>query len=507
MLKRRLKMLRKVTLLVFLLAVFMVFVFPGEGKKDAKDKDPVPKPIEILSAYVNSAQFNDFPGDVVTRAKYLILDNIGCALGGTQTGVGKKYLKLAANWKGTPESTVMGIGSKVSCMNAAYVNAQLANVLDFDDTYDLYSPGHPGNAIIQTAIALGESIGASGEEVLTAVILGYEVSLRIGRALGSIDWQTPMYLDSMTRGTTTVSSRLLKLEEKEICNALHHAIEIPLPAKRQKFDIPPAFIVPETKSDFGLNGIRGILNARLAQQGVTLGLGMSILDGDFKQWYLTGGDIQGFDILTGGLGKIYRIMEVSFKPTPSCRLSHAPVTALWKALDHKPVKGKNIEQITIKNVKRLDRPKWEIMMEAQFSMQCVISLAALGIEPGPKWYTTGKFKDPEVRELAAKVKLENDPEAEEMEIREGKTKCTATVKFKDGTVKKATIHHIKGAPGNPMTEEELKEKFKANTIDIFSEDQVDKIIDAVLNLEKLPKVSDLTKLLSSPKVKIETGKK
>ena len=501
-------MVRALRFIVLMLVVFVVFAFAEENKKEkAKEEDSTPKPIEVLAAYVKAAKFKDFPEAVINRAKYLILDNIGCALGGTQTEIGKKYLRVSANWNGAPESTVMGTGTRVSCMNAAYVNAQLANVLDFDDTYDLYSPGHPGNAIIQTAIALGESIDASGEEVLTAVILGYEVSLRIGRALGSIKWQRPMFLDSMTRGTTTVSSRLLKLEEKEICNALHHAIEIPLPARRQKFDIPIGFIVPETKSDFGLNGIRGILNARLAQQGVTLGEGMSILDGDIKQWYLTGGDIQGFDILTGGLGKIYRIMEVSFKPTPSCRLSHAPVTALWQALDHKPVKGKNIEQIIIKNVKRLDRPQWEIMMEAQFSMQCVISLAALGIEPGPKWYTTGKFKDPEVRELAAKVKLENDPDAEEMELREGKVTCTVTVKFKDGTEKKATIHHIKGAPGNPLTEEELKAKFKANTIDIFSETQVNQIIDTVLNLEKLPKVSDLTKLLRSPKVTIEKSKK
>jgi 2-methylcitrate dehydratase PrpD len=497
-------MLRKVTLLVFLLAVFMVFVFPGESKKNTKDKDPVPKPIEILSAYVNTAQFNEFPGDVVTRAKYLILDNIGCALGGTQTGVGKKFLKLAANWKGAPESTVMGTGSKVSCMNATYVNTQLANVLDFDDTYDLYSPGHPGNAIIQTAIALGEAVDASGEELLTAVILGYEVCLRIGQAEGPIDWQFSIYVDSMTRGTTTVSSRLLKLDQEEICAAFHHAIELLFPPQRQKYDIPATTPVPETKSNFGLDGIRGILAARLGQQKVT---GWdTLLDGNLQKWYLSGGEIEGYDILTGGLGKIYRIMEVSFKPTPSCRLTHAPITALWQALDHKPVKAKDIEQIIIKFVKRLDRPQWEIMMEAQFSMQCVISLAALGIEPGPKWYTTGKFKDPEVRELAAKVKLENDPEAEEMELREGKVKCTAAVKFKDGTVKKATIHHVKGAPGNPMTEEELKAKFKANTIDIFSEAQVAKIIDTVLNLEKLPKVSDLTKLLSSPQVTIEKGK-
>ncbi|UCH95303.1 MAG: MmgE/PrpD family protein [Candidatus Aminicenantes bacterium] len=498
-------MFRKMRFLGFWLAVFLVFAPPGESKEIVKNKKTAPKPVEVLAAYVNSARFNDFPKDVVNRAKYLILDNIGCALGGTQTDLGRKYLRVAANWKGIPESTIMGIGTRVSCMNAAYVNTQLANVLDFDDTYDLYSPGHPGNAIIQTAISLGEAVDASGEELLTAVILGYEVCLRIGQAEGPIDWQWPIYVDSMTRGTTAVSSRLLKLEREEICTAFHHAIELLFPPKREKFDIPASMVVPETKSNFGLYAMQGILAARLAQQGVT---GWdSLLEGDLKKWFLAGGEVEAYDILTGGLGKIYRIMEVSFKPTPSCRLTHAPITALWKALDHKPVKAKDIEQIVIKGVKRLDRPQWEIMMEAQFSMQCVIALAALGIEPGPKWYTTGKFKDPEVRELAAKVKLENDPEAEELELRGGKVKCTAAVKYKDGTVKKATIHHVKGAPGNPMTQEELKAKFKANTIDLFSEPQVARIIDAVLNLEKLPRVSDLTKLLISPKVTIEKGKK
>jgi 2-methylcitrate dehydratase PrpD len=498
-------MVRVVRFFVLLLVVFVVFAFAEENKEEkAKDKDSAPKPIEVLSAYVKAAQFNDFPDDVVRRAKYLILDNIGCALGGTQTDIGKKYLRVSANWQGAPESTVMGIGTRVSCMNAAYVNAQLANVLDFDDTYDLYSPGHPGNALVQTAIALGEAVDASGEELLTAVILGYEVCLRIGQAEGPIDWQWSIDVDAMTRGTTTVSSRLLKLDQEEICSAFHHAMELIFTPLRQKYDVPTDTPVPETKSNFGLYAMRGILAARLGQQKVT---GWNtLLDGDLQKWYLSGGEVEGYDILTGGLGKIYRIMEVSFKPTPSCRLTHAPITALWQALDHKPIKAKDIEQIEIKGVKRLDRPQWEIVMEAQFSIQCTIAMAALGIEPGPKWYTTGKFKDPEVRELAAKVKLENDPEAEELELREGKVKCTVTVKFKDGTVKKATIHHVKGAPGNPMTEEELKAKFKANTIDIFSEDQVAKIIDTVLNLEKLPKVSDLTKLLRSPQVTIEKNK-
>jgi 2-methylcitrate dehydratase PrpD len=139
------------------------------------------------------------------------------------------------------------------------------------------------------------------------------------------------------------------------------------------------------------------------------------------------------------------------------------------------------------------------MLQAQFSMYCAVALAARGVEPGPKWYVTGRFKDTDIRELAAKIKLENDPEAEVLDIKDGKTKCTVKVIFKNGTAKEATIYNVKGAPGNPMTEIELKAKFRANTIGIFSEAQVAEITDTLLNLEKLPMVSDLTKLMSSPK--------
>ena len=479
---------RKFLVFVFLLSTVLLPAFPAES---GGEKELTPKPIDQLAAYINDAQFNDFPEEVVKRAKYLILDSIGCALGGTQVELGKDYLKLAEAWGTGSESTLIAKGTIVSCMNAAFANTQLANVLDFDDTYDLYSPGHPGNALVHTAIAFGEAVGASGEEVLTAVILGYEVCLRIGRAEGPIDWEWPsIYLSSMTRGTSTVSSRLLKLDKQKIATALQHAMVIQLTPKHLKFDIPPSVTVPGIKSNFGLTAVEGILAARLAQQRIK-GFAQ-FLNSDLKEWFLAGGSVEGYEVLTEGLGKIYRIMEVSFKPTPSCRFTHIPITALWEALDNKPVKAKEVSQIIIKGVERLNRPEWKVMLEAQFSMQCAVAMAALGIEPGPKWYTDNRFNGPDVRELAAKIKLENDPEAEELEIKNRKIKCTVKVKFKNGTVKEAIGSNIKGAPDNPMTEEELKAKFRANTIGIMSESRVKELMDAVLNLEKLPQISELT---------------
>jgi len=490
-------MKRSIALFVTLLAVSL---FLAQTRLSAEEKVAGTAPLDILAKYVYEAKFGDFPPQAVTRAKYLILDNIGCALGATQTDIGKNYLKLAHTLGGGQEARVIGSGEQVSCLAAAYVNAQLANVLDFDDTYDLYLPGHPGNAIVHTALALSDAQGASGQDMLAAVILGYEVCLRAGKAAGNIDWQQPFLYDVMSLGTITPAAHLLRLDLPGIRTALLHADLTPLPfAKREKFDLLPTVNVTDLKNNAGYYAMAGIMAAHRADQGLA-GWG-NILSGDLKTWFLSGGDPARYQLLTQGLGKDYLLLEVSFKPTPSCRLSHPAVTALWQALGNQPVKSDEVKEIIVKQVKRLDRPTWDRMLQAQFSLQCIVAMAALGVEPGPQWYITQRFNDPDVKGLAAKVKLEDDPQGEEMEITEGKGRCSVKVVFTDGTVKEAVIRAIKGAPDNPMSEKELQDKFRANTRALFSESRLNRIIDLLLNLEKLPRVSTLTALLTSPTLK------
>jgi len=452
---------------------------------------------EILAKYVEEAQFHDFPKEVIAKAKYLILDSIGCALGGVQTDIGRIYIELAKDLRGEPESTVIGDGTKISSMNAANVNTQLANLLDFDDTYEFYPPGHPGCEIIQTALALGEAVRASGEELLAAVIVGYEISLRVGRAAGSFLWHlwiSPLGISSRLLGPAAVACRLLKLDREATCNALRiaQAQDIGLPL-RGKHSVPEDTTVGVVKGNYGIASLQGILAARQAQKGLT---GMkSLLDADRKTWYLRGGEVDNYDELTQSVGKSYRIMEVSFKPAPSCRWTHPPITAAWEALKGRPVKAEEIAQIIVKGVERLKRYEWEAMVDAQFSIPCALALAISGEEPGPRWYTTGRFRDADIRELARKVKFEHDPKAEELEIKEGKIMCTVEIIFKDGNIKKACIEHIKGTPDNLMSEEELRAKFRANAVSVIAEAQIGQAIDSIMNLEELAEVSLLTELL------------
>jgi 2-methylcitrate dehydratase PrpD len=430
---------------------------------------------ERLAKYAEKTEFSDFCEEIIEKAKYLILDSIGCALGAVQTELGRNYIELAKHLGGNEESSVIGDANKVSCMNAANANTHLADLLDFDDTYDLYPPYHPGCTIVPSALALGETVKASGKELLTAVILGYEVSLRVGRAAGSLLWSLWPSLSTLSKlvGPATAACRLLNLDREafkrafDILESGSGRLELAGP-KRIKHDIPKESVRGSVKSNYGLVSLRGILAARQAQKGLT---GMKgLLDTGLRTWYLIGGKVDNYDELTKGLGESYRIMDMSFKPTPSCRLTHLPITAAWQALEDYPIKAEEIAEITVKGVERLKHYEWETMLDAQFSTPCALAMAISGGEPGPRWYTTGRFKDADIRELASKVKFEYDPQAEALEIKNEKLTGTMVIRLKSGKVKKAYVEQIKGAPDNPMSEDELRAKFRANASSVIGDE-------------------------------------
>jgi 2-methylcitrate dehydratase PrpD len=367
-------------------------------------------------------------------------------------------------------------------------------MLDFDDTWDVYSPGHPGCLIIPSALAVGESVHASGRDVLTAVVLGYEITMRVGRALGSILWTSGFPLLPDCIGPAMVSARLLRVDQATVQRVFGVLTLDPGPVPRlspQKYDIPSDMDLGTIKWNYGGSAELGVLAAYKAKSGLT---GMpGLLDLDYTGWCMAGLPPQGYDDLTRGLGREHWIQNMSFKPTPSCRWTHVPITAAWSALKNRPVRAADIERVVIKGVNRLQRYQWEQMTDAQFSIPCSLALAMSGDTPGPGWYISGRFRDADIRELASKIRLERDPAAEAREIDDVAMSCTVEITFKNGEVKSGTCEHVKGAPGNPMSRDELVAKFKANASHLNPRSQ-QQIIDAILHLED---VSDIAILMDS----------
>ncbi|MBN1319097.1 MAG: MmgE/PrpD family protein [Anaerolineales bacterium] len=446
---------------------------------------------ERYAKYVCGTCFEELSPEAVDQAKLLIMDSIGCILGAVRTEPGRAYLRLAREFAGKPESTLMG-DIKVQKTTAAFTNSQLANLLDFDDTYDFYNPVHVGCKIVPASVAVGEALGVSGRDLIKAVVLAYETSMRVGRALGSINWCGAENSLVHSIGPAVATASLLRMDQAKV-RSMFDILTVDTAfglgaVKREKQDVPPDLTVGTLKAYYGRAAELGIQAAYQAKHRLT---GMKgILDLNFTEWYLAGLPAEGFEYMTHALGEEFRILDMSFKPAPSCRWGHAALTAAWDALDQKPVQPDRVTSIVIRGGERLNRVEWKDMLDAQFSLPCTLALGITGVEPGPDWYIDGRFLESDIRQLAGKVVFESNPAAEAQEILTGFGSCEVEITMDDGTVRTAVAKDIKGSPRNPMTMDEHRAKFAANA-GWKDAARIDETIDTILSLEQAPELGPL----------------
>ncbi len=131
-----------------------------------------------LARFIHQLEFEDLPKYVVTAVKRCILDHLGCIQGGSRTLIGKKVAQLVGRLGGRRESTILGTGILTSCALVSFANSEIANSLDYDDR--LRPTGHPGAVAIPPAIAVGETQHVTGAQLITSVVLGYDVSTESG---------------------------------------------------------------------------------------------------------------------------------------------------------------------------------------------------------------------------------------------------------------------------------------------------------------------------------------
>ena len=135
---------------------------------------------EALSKFAVRLNFEDLSREVVHKTKQIVLDTLGCALGGYLSEPNRITRSVLRDLGGKPESSIIGSGEKTSSPNAALANCVMVRYLDFNDVYFNMGSCHPSENI-PTALAVGEREHSSGKEVLTAIVIGFEVQQRFGR--------------------------------------------------------------------------------------------------------------------------------------------------------------------------------------------------------------------------------------------------------------------------------------------------------------------------------------
>src|SRR4029077_10175329 len=280
---------------------------------------------ETLAGYVAELKFEDIPPEVLERAKTLTLDFLGSAIRARRDAESTPSLlkmleALALDGKG--ESTVFGDSKTWTPAVAALLNGALGHSLDFDDTH-ADSSLHASAPVVPAAFAVGELTGASGRDVLTAIVAGYEVCCRLGNALDPTSHYARGFHPTAIAGTygaAAAAAKLFGLSQQQIIAAF--GVSGSQAAGSLQFLVNGAW---NKRYQVGAAAMNGVIAATLARNDF-VGATESV---EGKHGLLVGySDDAHPDKAVSSLGTTYETMKIGVKPYPSCRYTHAAIDAI-----------------------------------------------------------------------------------------------------------------------------------------------------------------------------------
>src|SRR6059058_5126902 len=280
---------------------------------------------ETLAGYVAELKFEDIPHQVLERAKVLTLDFLGSAIRARRDAESTPSLlkmleALALDGKG--EATVFGDSKTWTPAVAALLNGALGHSLDFDDTH-ADSSLHPSSDVCSSDLAVGELVGASGRDVLTAIVAGYEVCCRLGNALDPTSHYARGFHPTATAGTygaAAAAAKLFGLSKEQIIAAF--GVSGSQAAGSLQFLLNGAW---NKRYQVGAAAMNGVIAATLARNDFV----GAIESVEGKHGLLVGyTDTPHQEKAVAGLGTTYETMKIGIKPYPSCRYTHAALDAI-----------------------------------------------------------------------------------------------------------------------------------------------------------------------------------
>ena len=436
-----------------------------------------------LAEYSLEMTYEKLPPEVVSFTKLCILDYFGSAIAGSDKIPVQMISDLVKEIGGTEQATLF-TGGKSSVLNAALVNGATSHIVELDDIHK-GSIVHAATVVIPAALAIAEWKKLSGKELITAIVIGYEVCFRIGEAVSPSHYY--YWHNTATCGTfgaAIAAAKLLHLTKEEMIYALGNAGT--QAAGLWEFIVDGAM----TKQlHTGKAAMNGVMSALLAQKGFT---GPSkILEGDRGFFKAMSEDYDSSKI-TSGLGKEFKILENSFKIHASCRHTHHAIDLLIEIFNERQPILEEIDSIIVKTYKGAiditdnDDPQTEYA--SKFSLQFCSALAILKGSAGLADFNETNLWNSEIRELTKKVKVILDPQINASYPEQWG--ATVELILTNGEIITKKTNFPKGDPENTVSSEELIEKFMNLTSKLPEMNQI-KITENILELELMENTENL----------------
>lgn len=439
-----------------------------------------------LSEYIAASASREIPPEVITKAKHHVLDTIAAMVSGSKLKPGRLAIRYGRSQRGKRESTAAGSNLLLSASVAALVNGMLAHADETDDTH-FASRTHPGCAIIPAALAMAEKEDSDGKSFLRSVVLGYDVSCRMGRALG-LERQSPLSTYSLcgTFGAAAAASSLAGFDPRRVSWTISYAAQQAsgvVSWVRDSDHIEKAF-------DFGgMPARNGVTAAVFVQSGFT---GVDdVLEGEknFLGAYSASPNPQA---IVDGLGERFEIMETSIKRFPIGAPIQAAADALLLILERHPIAPDKVKKV----VARLptdgaavvhDRHMPDINL--QYIMAVILLDGGLTFEAA---HDFKRMKDKKVLAVKSLVELVGDEELARSPI---PRQAIVEVTTESGETLREHVKSVRGTPQNPMSAEEVEAKARELMAPVTGDQRARELIEKIRDLESVPTVRELTRLL------------
>jgi 2-methylcitrate dehydratase PrpD len=454
-----------------------------------------------LADFAVQTKFEDLPASIVEETKKVLMEHIGAGLAAFSTDKGKLAAALGRRLGGPPESSIIGLGDKVSPVTAVLTNGELIITLDYCDNISF---GHDGLFVIPPAMAIAESVGASGRDLILATAVGLEISSRLARAAR---WHTltseevrkaignpPRDKNAhSTFGGAAAAGKLLKLDFERMLHALgtagRHIVTSMSSGQREAGTRSMTkYVVP------GWQNTGAVISALLAEMGY---IGDTTVLDDPKRL-----DWDPVNI-TADLGKSWIFNhQLHYKPYPCCGSFHNNLDCFYNIIEQNSLAPEEIEKVIIFGrwaIQTAGSANKEIdgIYAAQFNQAYNFSLMAHRVRRGVEWVDPDTMKNPVILGFMDKVSFNPDPEfakkaererIEDPRVRPARVEVTARGKL--------FTNEIKFRRGDTFTElswtqDDAVSKFQHNAERILTRNKIEQATRVLLNLENISHISQL----------------
>lgn len=443
------------------------------------DQD-APPITQILAKFISSHPFSGWDATVNHEAHRTFMNWLGCAVGAANHESVNASLAAVKEFQPTPQSSILGRAEKVDMASAALINGISSHTFDFDDTH-LKTIIHPAGPVASALLALGEKISATGEEILDALVIGVDVSCRIGNVMYPHHYDRGWHITGSTGtlGAAAACARLLKLSENQTLMALGLAASQPI-GFREQFGTMTKPFHPGGAAKAGLT------SALMAKHGFTASARALEAPRGMIQSVSTK---YAWHEVTDFLGKRFEISLNTYKPFACGIVIHPSIDACVQ-LRNRGVTADNLERLELKAhslVLELTGKKTpKDGLEGKFSVYHGCACGIVFGQATEDQYHDDIVQSPEMVALRAKVIATVDDTIAEASV-------DVTAYLKDGQKMHLFVEHAIGSLQNPMTDTHLNQKFTQLSVPVIGQDNTQSLIAACWNLQNITHLQDLLK--------------